>query len=124
MTPIIAAAFLIAYFLLSIEIFLETYCVGRFQMSFWRLGPTELRILMAIGTIVLFVKPIVTIGGRPFPLFDVGGVVGAIGLAITAVVATVRHVRALYLAEPLPAASHNAALPVKKGTGTFFATMP
>jgi phosphatidylglycerophosphate synthase len=101
MTPIVAAAVLIAYFLLSIEIFLATYCVGKFQMSFWGAGPTELRILLAIGTLVLVVKPIVTIAGRSFPLFDVGGIVAAIVLTLTAVVATVQHVRALYLAEPL-----------------------
>src|SRR5215210_4517222 len=64
MTPMIAAAVLVAYFLLSIEIFLATYCVGKFQMSFWGAGPTELRILLAIGTLVLFVKPVVTIAGR------------------------------------------------------------
>lgn len=101
MTPMIAAAVLIAYFLLSIEIFLATYCVGKFQMSFWGAGPTELRILLAIGTLTLLVKPIVTVFGAQFPLFDIGGIVAAIVLALTAVVATAQHVRALYLAEPL-----------------------
>jgi phosphatidylglycerophosphate synthase len=101
MTPMIAAAVLIAYFLLSIEIFLATYCVGKFQMSYWGAGPTELRILLAIGTLVLFVKPVVTIAGRSLPLFDAGGIVAAIVLAITAVVATIGHVRELYRAEPL-----------------------
>ena len=76
MTPIVAAAFLIAYYVLSIEIYLATYCVGRFQMSFWGWGPTELRILLAIGALTLFVKPIVTIFGMQMPLFDVGGIVG------------------------------------------------
>ena len=77
MTPIVAAAFLIAYYVLSIEIYLATYCVGRFQMSFWGWGPTELRILLAIGALMLLVKPIVTIFGVPMRLFDVGGIVGA-----------------------------------------------
>jgi archaetidylinositol phosphate synthase len=101
MTPMIAAAVLIAYFLLSIEIFLATYCVGKFQMSYWGAGPTELRILLAIGTLVLFVKPVATIAGRAVPLFDVGGVVAAIALSITAIVATIKHARELYRAEPL-----------------------
>ena len=51
MTPIVAAAFLIAYYVLSIEIYLATYCVGRFRMSFWGWGPTELRILLAVGAL-------------------------------------------------------------------------
>ena len=80
MTPIVAAAFLIAYYVLSIEIYLATYCVGRFQMSFWGWGPTELRILLAIGALTLLVKPMVTIFGTEMRLFDVGGIVGAVGL--------------------------------------------
>ena len=101
MTPMIAAAVLIAYFLLTIEIFLATYCVGKFQMSFWGAGPTELRILIAIGTLTLLVKPMATIAGTPYLLFDLGGGVAAVVLALTAVVASARHVRELYLAEPL-----------------------
>jgi hypothetical protein len=75
MSPIVAAAFLIAYYILSIEIYLATYCVGRFQMSFWGLGPTELRIVLAIGALMLFVKPVVTVFGVQMALFDAGGIV-------------------------------------------------
>jgi archaetidylinositol phosphate synthase len=105
MTPIVAAAFLIAYYLLSIEIYLATYSVGRFQMSFWGWGPTELRILLAIGALMLLVKPIVTIGGVPMRLFDVGGTVGTIGLIFTAIVSAIGNTRRLYAAEPLPQSS-------------------
>ncbi len=102
MTPIVAAAFLIAYYILSIEIYLATYCVGRFQMSFWGLGPTELRIVLAIGALMLAVKPVVTVFGVQMKLFDVGGIVGAVGLLITAVVSAIGNTRRLYAAEPLP----------------------
>ena len=102
MTPIVAAAFLIAYYVLSIEIYLATYCVGRFQMSFWGWGPTELRILLAIGALTLLVKPMVTIFGSQMLLFDVGGIIGAVGLIATAVVSAVGNTRRLYAAEPLP----------------------
>ena len=102
MTPIVAAAFLIAYYVLSIEIYLATYCVGRFQMSFWGWGPTELRILLAIGALTLLVKPMVTIFGMPMRLFDVGGTVGTVGLIFTAIISAVRNTRRLYAAEPLP----------------------
>jgi archaetidylinositol phosphate synthase len=101
MTPIIAAAVLIAYFLLSIEIYLATYCVGRFEMSHWGLGPTELRIVLAIGALTLFVKPMVTIAGARLPLFDAGGLVAAVGMMVTAVVAMIRHIVTLYREEPL-----------------------
>jgi archaetidylinositol phosphate synthase len=102
MTPIVAAAFLIAYYLLSIEIYLATYCIGRFQMSFWGWGPTELRILLAIGALMLFVKPVVTIFGVHIGLFDVGGIIGTIGLIVTAIVSAIGNTRGLYRAEPLP----------------------
>jgi archaetidylinositol phosphate synthase len=102
MAPIVAAAFLIAYYILSIEIYLATYCVGRFQMSFWGWGPTELRILLAIGALALLVKPIVTIFGIEMRLFDVGGIVGAVGLFFTAIVSAIGNTRRLYAAEPLP----------------------
>ena len=102
MTPLVAAAFLIAYYLLSIEIYLATYCVGRFQMSFWGWGPTELRILLAIGALTLLVKPVVTIFGMHMKLFDVGGIIGTIGLILTAIISAIGNTRKLYAAEPLP----------------------
>ena len=111
MTPIVAAAFLVAYYVLSIEIYLATYCVGRFQMSFWGWGPTELRILLAIGALTLFVKPVVTIFGMQMQLFDVGGIVGTVGLIFTAIASAVGNTRRLYAAEPLPQTlvSHHGA---------------
>ena len=102
MTPLIAAGFLIAYYILSIEIYLATYCVGKFQMSFWGWGPTELRILLAAGALALLVKPVVTIAGVSMPLFDVGGVVAMAGLIFTAVISSIGNTRRLYAAEPLP----------------------
>ena len=104
MTPIIAAGFLIAYYILSIEVYLATYCAGKFQMSFWGWGPTELRILLAIGALTLFVKPIVSIAGVQLPLFDVGGMVAMVGLIFTAIVSAAQNTRRLYRAEPLPSA--------------------
>ncbi|HKY21574.1 MAG TPA: CDP-alcohol phosphatidyltransferase family protein [Vicinamibacterales bacterium] len=102
MTPLVAAGFLIAYYILSIEVYLATYCMGKFQMSFWGWGPTELRILLAIGALTLFVKPIVSIAGVAMPLFDVGGIVAMVGLIVTAIVSASGNTRRLYAAEPLP----------------------
>src|SRR5581483_8585302 len=42
MSPSVAYAFLIFYLLLSIEIYLATYTIGTFHLSFWSFGPTEL----------------------------------------------------------------------------------
>jgi archaetidylinositol phosphate synthase len=115
MTPLVASAVLIAYFLLSIEIYLATYCVGRFEMAYWRLGPTELRILLAAGTLLLFLKPTVTVAGARLPLFDAGGLVAAFGMLFTAVIATIRHASALFAAEPLNAEASKEVLVAKPG---------
>jgi phosphatidylglycerophosphate synthase len=101
MTPAVAMAFLIAYLMLSIEIYLATYCLTIFRLSFWGVGPTELRLLLAAGTLALVNDPKVRLLGRDYLLFDVGAVVGTIGLLITLVVSVARNTTALYKAEPL-----------------------
>jgi archaetidylinositol phosphate synthase len=98
-----AAAFLIAYFLLNIEIALATHTLGTFRISYWRFGPTELRILLAAGTLQLLRSPWVTVGGSRLLLFDLGGWTGAALLLITLAVSAVGHARALYRLEPVPA---------------------
>src|SRR5580693_7968691 len=57
MSPYIAMALTIAYFLLSIEVYLTTYTIGAFHLSFWCFGPTELRLLLSIGNIALLFLP-------------------------------------------------------------------
>jgi len=101
MTPFVAMALLIAYFMLSIEIYLATYCLTVFRLSFWGVGPTELRLVLAAGTLALLSDPKVHILGDYYRLFDVGGVVATIGILVTLLVSVVRNVRLLYDAEPL-----------------------
>jgi phosphatidylglycerophosphate synthase len=98
----IGAGFLLAYYLLMIEIALATHAVGVFRISFWKFGPTELRIFLAIGSLRLLGSDFVTIAGGHYLLFDVGGVVAIIGLVVTFIVSAVTNTRLLYLAEPLP----------------------
>jgi phosphatidylglycerophosphate synthase len=102
MHPYIAMGLLIAYFLLSIEVYLTTYTIGAFHLSFWSFGPTELRLLLCIGNLALFYRPVVMLFGHPYRLFDVGGAVGIAGMAVMLVWAAVKHTRALYDAERLP----------------------
>jgi phosphatidylglycerophosphate synthase len=102
MTPIVAAGFLVAYYILAIEVYLATYCLGTFRMSFWGCGPTELRILLAGGALALLVKPVVTMAGVSLRLFDAGGVAAIAGLLLTAIVSIASNTRALYQAEPVP----------------------
>jgi phosphatidylglycerophosphate synthase len=102
MTGTIAMILLIAYFLLSIEIYLATYTVGVFRLSFGIWGPTELRILLSIGTLVLFAKPTVTIAGEKYLLCDVGAVVTIICLTIFTISSVIRNTIRLYREERIP----------------------
>lgn len=108
-SPAVAAGLLIAYFMLAIEIYLATYTLGIFHLSFWKMGPTELRVVLAAGCIALYRGSAVHIASTHYALFDVGGVVAIVGLVVTAVVATIRHTRDLYRAEPIPSASQPAS---------------
>jgi len=101
MSPGIAAGLLIAYFMLSIEVYLATYTIGTFHLSFWKLSPTELRILLIIGNVALFYRPVVRLFGRQFLLFDVGGAVGIAGMGLMLLLAVARHTAHLYRAERL-----------------------
>jgi archaetidylinositol phosphate synthase len=105
MTPLVAAAVLVAYYLLSIEVYLAASVLKTFEMGFFGFGPTELRILMAIGTLALFNHAKVTIAGHRFLLFDVGGVCAAAGMTLFFVVSAARNTRALYREEPIARAS-------------------
>jgi phosphatidylglycerophosphate synthase len=100
MSLTLAMAFLIAYFLVSIEVFLATYCLSTFRMSFLGFGPTELRILLAVGNLVALAHPTVEIFGSPWRLFDVGAGVAIPGLVIAFATSAIRNGRELYRIEP------------------------
>ncbi|MCA1584351.1 MAG: CDP-alcohol phosphatidyltransferase family protein [Acidobacteria bacterium] len=99
----IAAALLVGYLLLCAESFLATHALGVFRLSFAGFGPTELRILLSIGALVAMVNPVVApFGLREQLLFDVGGLIAAIGMFAVFLVSAARNTAALYRAEPLP----------------------
>ncbi len=101
MSPVIALLVLLAYSLVTVEVFLATVVSGTFRMSFMAIGPTELRILLAVGNAWVAFDPIVALAGRTFLLFDVAGAIGAAGLAVAFLASAARNTRELYLAEPL-----------------------
>lgn len=102
MTPTVALSVMAAYLLVSAEIFLATAVHGVFRMSFLNIGPTELRIVLALGALTVWSRPVVTLFGLgPFLLFDLGGIVAVVGLLTALVSSTARNTLALYRAEPL-----------------------
>jgi hypothetical protein len=76
--------------------------MGAFHMSFWSFGPTELRLLLCIGNIALFYRPVVGLMGHRYLLFDVGGAIGIVGMGLMMIWSSLRHTIQLYKAERLP----------------------
>jgi len=102
MHPALAIALLIAFLLLSIQSYLATYTMSEFHLSFWRFGPTELRILLAIGNVALLRSPIVhLLGHGPYRLFDVAGAIGLAGMAAMLVWVTATNTARLYREEKI-----------------------
>jgi phosphatidylglycerophosphate synthase len=100
MSPAIATLVVAAFFLVSAETYLATHTRGVFKMAFIGVGPTELRVLMAAGAIALIGTPAVNFfGAAPVLLWDLGGVIGAIGMIGAFVITSARNARALYVEE-------------------------
>jgi phosphatidylglycerophosphate synthase len=103
MQPMLATLVLLGYVLLCAESFLATHTVGVFRLAFSGMGPTELRILLAIGAVVATARNTVSLAGlREVPLFDVGGAVAVVGMGMVFLLSAWRNGRALYMAEPMP----------------------
>ena len=110
MHPAIAIGLLIAFFMLSIQSYLAAHTLGEFRLSFWRFGPTELRILLAVGNLALFWKPTVRLAclrlfglpGGEYRLFDVGGAIGLAGMMLMLMFFTLQNTLRLYREEKIP----------------------
>ena len=98
----VAMAMLVAFLVLASESYLATYTLARFELSQGMFGPTEIRVLMVVGTLALLRSPWAVVFGHRWLLFDVGGVIAVAGMTGMAVWLTVRHTAELYREEPLP----------------------
>ena len=99
MHPAIAIGLLLAFLMLSIQSYLATHTLGEFRLSFWRFGPTELRILLAVGNLALFWKHRVHFAGGEWRLFDVGGAIGLSGMTLMLLCFTAQNTVRLYRQE-------------------------
>lgn len=103
MSPVVATLVVATFFLVSAEAYLATHARGVFKMAMAGIGPTELRILMAAGALALVRTPVVDpLGLGPMRLWDLGGLIGAVAMAISFVISSGRNIHALYREEPVP----------------------
>jgi len=97
MHPWIAIGLLIGFLVLSIQSYLATYTIGEFHLSFWNFGPTELRLLLAVGNLALLRWPVVL--HHQYRLFDVGGAIGLVGMTLMVIFFTIKNGYRLYCEE-------------------------
>ncbi len=97
----VAAAMLVAFLMVSIEVYLATYTLGRFKLSYGLFGPTEIRLALCIGNVFLLYKPWVHFAGRVVRLYDVAGVIAALAMLGIMIASAAHHTRELYRQERL-----------------------
>jgi phosphatidylglycerophosphate synthase len=97
MHPWIATALLVAFLALSIQSYLATHTLGEFRLSFWSFGPTELRLLLAVGNLALLRWPVVL--HHQYRLFDIGGAIGLAGMTLMLIAFTLQNGYRLYQEE-------------------------
>ena len=102
MTERVAAALLIVFLMLAINSYLAAYTLGIFKISQWKMGPTEIRLLLIIGNLFLIHSAHTRIFGHRFLLFDVGGVISIVAMAAILIFSSIKNTHTLYELERLP----------------------
>ncbi|HSK20760.1 MAG TPA: CDP-alcohol phosphatidyltransferase family protein [Longimicrobiales bacterium] len=98
----VGLAIVIAYLLLSINVYLETHVFEEFRFSYGNLGPTEVRLLLiALNVTALSIGPLpFSIIGIQATVFDVFGLAAAFTMVALLLVRAGGNLRALARLEP------------------------
>jgi archaetidylinositol phosphate synthase len=102
MSERVAGVLLAVFFMLAINSYLTAYALGIFKISQWKMGPTEMRLLLMIGNVFLIYRPHTRIHGHEYLLYDVGGVIAIGGMAFMFVFMSIQNTYILYNLERLP----------------------
>jgi archaetidylinositol phosphate synthase len=92
----------IAYLVLSINTYLETYVFGTFTLGYGRLGPTEVRlVLIVLNTLIAVGVGLgFEVGGLGLTVLDLVGLAVAVVMAASLVGRATRNLRVLAAREP------------------------
>lgn len=98
----VAAMALIGYLLMSVHVYLTTYVRGLFKISYGKLGPTEVRVLIILANATLFFVgiPTVDIAGRSVIAYDIVFGFLAAALIVVFLVSTMQEARRLAVEDP------------------------
>ncbi len=97
-----ALALLLGFYLLSINVYIETYVMGVFDFGYDYVGPTELRvILIMVGSaLALGFNPVVQLRGVPLGLLDMLALVAVVGMIVVLARRIFSNLRHLARLEP------------------------
>ena len=95
-------AVVIAYLLLSINVYLETHVFGEFTFSYGRFGPTEARLLLIVLNTAAWLGAALpfTLFGIGMTLFDVLGLAATLGMLALLLARAIGNLRRLARLEP------------------------
>jgi archaetidylinositol phosphate synthase len=98
----VGLAIVIAYLLLSINVYLETHVFEEFRFSYGNLGPTEVRvILIGLNTLAATLGPLpFTMLGVGATIYDVVGLAAALGMLGMLLLRAIGNLRGLARLEP------------------------
>jgi phosphatidylglycerophosphate synthase len=103
----VAFGLLLSYYLMMIYVLLRAYTLHEFKIAFGRLGPTEIRIVLILANIVIWVQTVWftsdrlwTIFNVPIRLMDVIAIGAGLSLAGTFIGTMIRSLRRLAELEP------------------------
>jgi phosphatidylglycerophosphate synthase len=92
----------VAYLVLSINVYLESQALGRFLIGYGFLGPTEARLgLIAVNTLLAITGGLgFTVLGTDVGVLDVAGIATALAMVVLVGGRAARNLRELAQAEP------------------------
>jgi archaetidylinositol phosphate synthase len=98
----VGLSIVVAYLLLSINVYLETHVFEEFRFSYGNLGPTEVRlVLIGLNTLAITLGPLpFTLLGVGATVFDVFGLAAAAAMIALLLVRAIGNLRSLAALEP------------------------
>jgi len=80
----VALAILIGFYLMSINVYLETYVMGIFQFGYDWIGPTEVRVILILAgsALALGFEPVIQLKDVPVGTLDFLGLLVVLGMLV------------------------------------------
>lgn len=98
----VALMLLMTYYLMSINVYLETFVMGSFQFGYEYIGPTEARVILVLGgsALALGFEPVLELRNVPFGALDFICLIAVLGMLVMLLRRIVTNLTQLAKLEP------------------------